>query len=85
MTKFFCDKCGKQLSTNAGERYRATIRCRRLLGSDEYDADFCEDCIKGIVGAEVLKAHEEKEAARKERAEARKRESEERKANAETD
>lgn len=85
MTRYYCDKCGRDLASLAGGRYRATIRCRRLLGSDEYDADFCEDCIKGIVGAEVLKAHEEKEAARKERAEARKRESEERKANAETD
>ena len=76
MTKYFCDKCGRELSSLAGGRYQATIHCHKLLGSDNYTADFCADCIKEIVGPEVIEAHEAKEAERKAKREQRKKERE---------
>lgn len=71
MVKYYCDKCGKELQGD--ERYRCDFKIRGYTAiTDRFDVEYCEGCLKTIIGeekfAELLRRKEE----RRERIEARK-------------
>lgn len=76
MTKIFCNKCGRELSSGNYRTVRMYISPMSLHG--EIKLEFCKECLKEILGEEEHNAMIKREAERKQKIDERrkKRESE---------
>ena len=70
MIKYFCDKCGKELTK--AERYKCELKISGFAGvTDRIDCEYCEECLAKIVGkdkfARLLEIKAERQRRRAER------------------
>lgn len=72
MTKTFCNKCGKELSSGNYRNVRMSISPIAYHG--EVRLEYCESCFKEIIGEEEYNAMIQREAEHKKRIEERKKE-----------
>ena len=71
MTKYVCDRCGKELTINDRYRCRLTIEKFRRIEKD-ICVDYCELCLPTIIDKEKLSELAEKEKQRQVAVEMRK-------------
>lgn len=72
MTKTYCNKCGKELK-NFKECRKVNLRISgKIMIGANWILDYCEDCLRDVVGLELYEQFRKKEIEYQQRVEERK-------------